>query len=310
MKTHYLILLLLILLLGCVSDFAFDDIPTTDPELVVFSLLSPNEPFSCYVSQTQSIADTSSAAIDNATVIISAQGHELCQLENQGDGYYSDSTHSPEQGVEYRLQVVHHDFGEASATATIPQAQTITDVLWVRYLYLNDTGGSYGKLQFTIPNSPSEPCYYDAVFFSTWLNNRDSARYYSPVINFGSYDCIDAVLLAEGLWETYPQTLLFSNNLFAGDSHTFNLYTGYGKNAVTLFTISEALYNYRRSSLLNEDSETFYSSFDVDQVIYGIYQPVSTEIYSNFDGAHGLFGAYNTYTLHEDIDSTEFILVD
>lgn len=318
MKKTLLYLLVLGTFWACTERFTFPGFEVQPEQMVINCIITPDSLFSCELTHTYQLNDTTDHAITDAAISIynNATQTLICQLNHQHGAYYCGDQY-PEIGVEYRIHVQTAQYGEATATTIIPEPQQASNVhASVGTVEIGEYE-SCSKLDFSIINSPTTETYYQG-FLSMFeyiqcdeISDPDLYKLYGDsILNFRTIESYnhselttDVVLMAEEL-NTWDMPLLFSNAMFLDESHQFtvyldDLYSSYGA-VFILQTLSAELYQYRKSfyqHIIGRSQGETAGDYDL---VLGNYIQTPTAIYSNFDGALGIFGGYVHSTLYTD----------
>lgn len=151
-----------------------NELPEQDPRLVLNSILYSGEYITANISLSKSILSGKPyKTIDNAVCHVYENGSFIGTLTSAGKGYYT-STLTPQTGKTYELKVTASGYEGVSASTTIPDTMSITNVQrydTINYNIFLGTGstgtviapeGLYGtlKYKFKIIDDPKIKNYY------------------------------------------------------------------------------------------------------------------------------------------------------
>lgn len=298
---------------SCISTIEIDTVPV-NKILVVGSLISPDTVFWCNVSKVYAVNDSNNHYIDNATVKIfdNTSNALVCELNYDSAGIYRAANVYPEEGKEYRLEVSSDGFPSVTGVTQVPPRQEAESVSIIEEAgfeaLLND---DYSELRWTINDKFETPNYYEVLFSgfrssnTDWLMNgngilNDSVYNIEDANYFSQYTIVDAVLNAENLMQYNPSTLVFSDNLFNMQQHSFVARCGLlsaTSYAFQLFALNTDLYKFRTTLMqhLYERGAKGISRFDD---LAGLdFSSKAIDVFSNLTGGYGIFAAYNRQIL-------------
>ncbi len=176
------------------------------------------------------------------------------------------------QGEKFTLQVIHPEYGTASASQTMPSKPVITQPVYKPSAGYNDYGGDFSTLRFDIVDPAGEENFYQV---RAWLKGEDGRQYYLDL------DTDDP--LFQPSYGYYA--LLLQDKTFDGDSYTvqlkFNDYVNDPAENVRIFvevrSVSKDYYLYARTLEKAEEAEDI--GFFVEPV----------QVYDNIENGYGIF---------------------
>ena len=327
-------LALMLILYSCIDTVPIDKVEVSKI-LVVNSLITPDSVFSCNISRVYSINDKSNHNIENAKVFMydNETDELICELIHQTNGVYKGDKY-PVVSKTYRLAVEAKDYPLVQGVTSIPLKDSVKnvsmamDVGWESLL-----NSSYSELKFTITDTRSNNNYYEVLCSSFWCTNtdvhwdktnihinptsniilEDSIYTIQDIYGYAKYTIVDPVIEAEGLMQYNPSTLIFSDQLFNGLSHSFTTRCSFKNRKAyvfCLYALSEELYKNRRSLMqhLYERGAKGISRFDD---MAGLdFSSKAIDTYSNLSGGYGIFAGYNTTLLFSKLDQNGVIQID
>lgn len=320
--------------LSCIETIPIDKVEV-GKILVLNSLITPNSVFSCKVTKVFPVNDTTDHSIKNATVeIYDETSNELiCELEHKTNGYYSSEKY-PKVGKSYLIKVSATGYPEVSGVTTIPGKAKANNVsLGIDVGWETLTNWTYSELRFNIEDTVEQENYYEvtcAGFRRTDLDilyNKtdtstsrvtkifldDSINNIEHVHGFADFTIVDPIINSEGLMQYNSSTLVFSDQLFNGLTHAFNIrcYSVTGDAYVfCVYSLSKELYKNRVSLIqhLYERGAKGISRFDD---MAGLdFSSKAIDTYSNLTGGYGIFAGYNTTLLFSKLKEQGVIKID
>ncbi|MBN2891241.1 MAG: DUF4249 domain-containing protein, partial [Bacteroidales bacterium] len=286
MKKSIFIIIVFLLCLSC-SKIIEVDFPDLEQKLVIESLFCPDSTFRVFVSKTTDFNDSNVYFIDDATCKLYANNGFLFELQYQDTGFYiAPEKYKPVPGVLYKIEISHPELPDVWAEDIIPiylpklNNTSIHDS--VQYI-ADETGYYYSLLKFNFSDLTNVENFYELEMFErddslgycsidTLIFGEDTIIYNigwsQHVIPYGS----DPVILTEGLIDFHPKKYPFSDILFDGQNHSFEIQycpKVYHKNIndtkisfiafytyfVKIRSVSEAYYNYRKKLILHENNQ-------------------------------------------------------
>lgn len=313
MTIHFSYLLAAIsslLLAGCESVIDIDP-PAYDPELIVTSHFAPDSLWSTFIHTTVGAATSVNPrlqVVDDAVVRILHAGGIVDELVYDGRGrYVSGSDTYPEAGRSYRLSVETPEWPSVSAESAAPVPAPIIET---DFFLLGKLGGIPGfgqyefRLQFRIKDAPGTNFYRFAIY--RYGYNSDVLQWpeYShpdstyeiismqagEVSWFCGYDFADSATPVERDAGTFCNEGIVTDRLFDGQIYQFTatiaLWSAPGDDnheiLLLLSTLSEDYFEYQRTV---QTQTNWHPAFSIPQ-----------NIYSNVDGALGVFAGYSNTT--------------
>lgn len=188
-----------------------------------------------------------------------------------------------------KLDVVSEEKLEMSASTAVPEQARQTNFEYTPNGFIDKEGEALEQIEFGLSDQALVRNYYE-VYVSYELYS-ESQGYFSKQPWY--YESNDPVLLNEDIIDVEPQSLLFSDELFDGE--TVQIRFGFDKaypsddeelkgSNFYLVSVSEGYYNYKKSlwkHLYNQNPKFFWN----DNA-----EPIS--LVSNIKNGEGVFGAY------------------
>ncbi len=287
--------LLLLLATGCTQE-ADLDLPAPPDRLVINALFTADQSLVVEVSRTRSPQQLSPLLVENAHVRLrSAAGEE--ELDDEGSGAYT-SGEPLVAGAYYQLHVTAPGLEAVSARGYLPLPMPPPDLTpFVDSVGVDEEGNFFSQFQLRFTDDAASADFYEvglqAVFQQGIVGGGTSTE------NWFRAPFTDALFIrAEGLGDYYPETLLFSDRAFNGQTCT--LMVNYQpitvdpdyRLIVSFRRVSADYYAFRRSLYIHAaGAETGFWE--------GMGDPVP--MFTNVEGGYGIFAGYwqHTDTLHK-----------
>lgn len=277
------------LFFGCTKEIDFE-LPIQDSKVVVNSLFTEDAPFSVYITKTRTPFDKREFFIENAKVLIFS-GNITDTLQYIGEGIYM-SSHLGLANSEYDIEVISYGFEKITSRDYIPKqiAQPVISSFRDR-VGVDEDGYNYSQFTIAFNDDANEKNFYE-VFIQILLFDDEiwTRRCFSK----------DPIIVAEGLNEYYPSTIVFSDAFFNGKGKklainyfpvTYSKPTGGQgelldpnyKVIVHFRNISENYYKYKKKLAVHLAGQEF-------DFWAGSGEPV--QMFSNVKGGYGIFAGY------------------
>jgi hypothetical protein len=287
--TYFLVLSLAFTLFSCEKEVTFkkDDQPK---KLVVNSFFTPDSLLKIHVSSSLSTDEWNIVTIDNAKVSL-FQGDSLVEyLRPYGNGIYKTVSFHPLPEKSYSISVSADGYDDVQATDNVPSFKTkIENLQLYRNAATDEDGTELDEIRFTFSDSSYINNYYEAKVTLAYIEN-DEIEYTIPYITSK-----DPVIQQEGDLYYYPNTFVFSDELFNGKKKRLSIYFG-GVSCigcadpfvlVELKSISLNYYNYKKKLVRHVENQ--YSD-----IWDGMANPV--HMYTNIENGYGIFASYYSTT--------------
>jgi hypothetical protein len=174
------IVYLVLSLPSCISEYT-GVIPTSEPQVVVSSLLSPDRPISLELRWSKIEDDDSSfKIIDRAVVRIWEDGaliiEDICERGNLNSTIY------PKYGSKYELDISVPDYGEVTASTSIPASTPSGEIEFheTRHDVANNEYYQHIKLSGMDTNTPLRALWLVAKIGYEYSDKVFSPVYYYP----------------------------------------------------------------------------------------------------------------------------------
>lgn len=314
MKVRIAILLVMLaMLLGCNREIDFD-FPDVEPAIVVNSIITPESPICVNISAVMPIAEDSYTVvydtvaigtihsqhvpkpkycIEDASVLIYEDGVLLCSLEYTEDGYYVSDRY-PKVGSTYTIVVNAPGYKECKATTTLYNMPVLSNMSFRDTVSVDQEGFPLSKLSFTITDNNPNHNFYE-------MSCRAVSDKYDIDIYFNKSRNTDKALAQSECLLFDNSVLLFTDKYFSNGSYNLDVIYNYSPYVampkydleITVKTISESYYEYRRSRIMQEyQEEGLFENLANGETLSSI--PV--DIYSNIENGYGIFASYSTMT--------------
>ena len=313
MKQQWFYCCLGCLLFTCTRELPFDK-GQFRPELVINGLLSPDSVMAVYVHQTVPLDTGAWRAVPAARVVIYEQGQpEPVQLTYIGGGRYEADGVYPSIGGIYELRVDAGALGQAWAVDTVPPRPTVWEVEYAFTGIINQEDLPIGDFSMKLQNDLDRSAYWELTITAGNDNNLSGGLYSMDI--FSGVVVPDPVIAAEGYLEFNPFSFAFSNLLMDSLVYEFQMRMAGGgyrflalepspfapslirKPAIIMRRTSAAYYQHQKAWVRHHYQQPIGSRFDnYLQLLFG-GEP--TPLYSNVEGAHGVFAAFSTVVIEQ-----------
>jgi hypothetical protein len=260
---------------------------------VLSSIINPDSLIKAHVGKTISITDTSSAIVENASVLLFENGVLIDTLDYQSDGWYVSNVY-PQVGFNYRLETIHPNFSSVSAECKVPPPPQLDSLFFTVGETLDQEGLPITRFTLRLNDPDPNVNYYELILYSG--NPLDPMIQPIPSTRITQLD--DPTLIADANWNYAPSTLFFSDALFNGMSGevSFNMKWGGYPTAgdspyyIELRNISSSYYQYLKSWSVHRFNQN--STQNTQDPLTLLFQGDPVELYTNVNNGYGIFGAY------------------
>lgn len=300
-----LCLLFMIALSSCIQQIPFDT-SQFEAELVVNGLLTPDSVMAVYVHATTPLGSVDWASVEDAVVFIRENiSGDTTVLIHQGAGRYESNGQFPEIGGIYELNVHAGDLGKASAVDTMPRSPIVYGGNFESGTTFDSDGEPHLDVEIEFLNANSTPSFWELLIVTDY-DNFPGASFmgllFSPALP-------DPVLINEGDLDFLPKSYVFSNSLMDEGRYLFQMklnqrvirlagldqipFPASYQNPATIFRqISQAYYLYQRAWIRHSYHQS--TGARLQDPLQLLFSGEPTALYSNVEGAHGIFAAYTT----------------
>lgn len=307
MKRFNFLVIACILFIAC-ETIVEVDVSRESPKLVANAFINPDSIISVRLSQSKYVLDnTPLSVVEGAQISIFENDHLKEVLQEKGQGLYT-SSFRPLEGKAYTLRAEANDFETVESTTFIRPKVPIQSLQYQADKTEQSTACSIDScwtmystkytFNLTLKDPANETGYYE---ISGFLKDTDIYNQYDDFGNIIGQDTVvylqpayfntedPAVTDLEFAFEEggyYGETLLFSDDIFAGKEYTikFDLDSYVSENtkevSIVLKTIDEARYRYLRSKELQNKNEG-----------NPFAEPVN--VYNNIEHGYGIFASYS-----------------
>ena len=311
-----ILVFLLALLSSCNREIDFD-FPDVEPAIVINSIITPESPISVNISTVMPIAEDSYTVvydtdeigtiyslhvpkpkycIEDASVLMYEDGGLLCSLEYDGEGYYISDKY-PKVGSTYTLVVNAPGYKECKATTTLYSMPLLSNMSFRDTVSVDQEGYPLSKLSFTITDNDPNRNFYEISCRA--VSDKYDVEY--DWIYFNKSRNTDKVLTQSESLPFNDRVLLFTDKYFSNSSYSLDVIYHYMTYVamtkydleITVMSISESYYEYRRSRMMQEyHEEGFFEDLANGETLSSIL----VDIYSNIENGYGIFASYSTMT--------------
>lgn len=291
--THFttIFIIIIVILFGCSKEVNLN-ILQNEVKIGIKSLFTSDSLIKIRIEQSVSPTDEFRPPISNAIIFLIENKNYFDTLENIEGFYISHKTATVDKN--YSVEIHVPGFKELTANNLIPGKILIQKAVNRDSIGLDEDGSYLSEARIEFDDDLITTDYYEVKIEKQTLNE------FNEVISSGRafYRELgkEPILTNEGLLIFYPETLIFTDALFNGQTcdltvnYICSVY--YDDNSilqtkVTLNHISEEYYKYVQSL-------TLYS-YSLDNTIWGGAEPIN--VYSNIENGFGIFAAYNSVTI-------------
>ncbi len=291
-----IILLVCLFCVNCGVKEISLDFPEHISKPVINSFIKKDSTISLKITISEPVLEKENTTITNATVILLEDELFVDSLQ-YSNGQYNSNTIAKTNST-YQITASISGYEELSAQDQVPPLPIILTSSFKDSVYLDDDNEYLSQLTITLQDPPGINNFYELKLGVKYKGSPESGAIFSDVV-FYDYINNDVVLQNEGQLDldnfVHP---VFSDALFDGTTYTlrinyepdFYLYvegedidTNYDL-IVTLRSVSESYYNYRKDLTIHLDNQ-------LGGIWEGVGQP--TEMYSNINNGYGVFVAYS-----------------
>lgn len=287
MKSTYYLFFILFLLTSCTKEVEID-LPDHEEKPVINSLFSPDTLLCVHVSRSRVITDTF-FLLQTAPLVVLKYADETDTLQSTGNGYYRLQNHVPQVQTRYTIEVSSTEYGKATASDKIPEEVPFEVINYIQEAGIDVEGYNFSSITIRFNEPPGEKNYYEIKVVHE--SNPGGKLRYEKLWLWSN----DAVIKNEGYVNEIYSSLIFSDELINGKSHTlaFNFYHFVDeKNIESRFfihfrSVSENYFFYKKKLILHFENQ-FGDIWD------GTGNPVN--LYSNVENGYGIFAGYSEKT--------------
>ncbi len=248
------------------------------------------------LSKTVNPLDSIPAPISDARIWL-YENDVLVEELNYLNGFFVSNI-IPQSGKNYSVRVEIPEFPdieEISANDVLPSEPLMTSCSFRDSALLDQEGFPVCQAVINIHDNSSGLQYYEVLLEMSYKRTSFDSVYETRIADYCTEN-YDPVLTKEGLIEFKPLTLVFSNEIFMGQTYPLKVnfqnelyledsYPQYRelKIIVHLRKVSESYYKYKRQLVIHQSSisSDFWS---------GTTEP--STMYSNIKGGYGIFAGY------------------
>ena len=287
--------ILLFFLPGCSSEVVLND-KLVDHKLVLNSLITPGQPVVVRLSSTIPVTENIYPEIDNATVNLYKNDVFIENLTSVGHGKYQ-AEHTPEPGATYILTAEAPGYEPLKAVETLSKSViTPMDVTGFSYDYPTAFFNEevFGNLQLDLRDYTDIGTNYYEIKILNMPDTEDDGEVRE---SFGDLFYVSNEAVDIRSWDPpRPQTILFTNSAFAGQSIHFNIFKTNNNDFIfKIRKVSVAYYQYKTTMYLNR-----YNQIGDDVSFFGQGSPV--QVFSNIQNGYGIFASFSEYVYNYRIN--------
>jgi hypothetical protein len=284
------------------------DLPQHKPMIVVNSVFTNDSLLKIHISKSNGMFQTSRPWIESAFIKL-FENDELIdtkELMATDSGLYI-SNFIPQESKFYRLEISSGGFNSIECTDFLPKKPILGSICFKDSVYIDEDRFPVSKVEVLIHDPDNNKNFYEIKFKLKYILPDESKYRITDAISYRKNT--DIVLQNENILDYYPETLVFSDELFNGQDYNMIIdfagpihissyngqreYQGYDFSLILYCrSISENYYKYKKQltkHLYNQDGDIWD----------GVGDPV--QMYTNIEGGYGIFAGYSQVidTIHE-----------
>lgn len=281
---------------SCITEYTLDGSEGFEEQYSVNGLIRPGVPASIYIHKVgdlgkmETISDPSKLRV---WITWNWEGEErIDSLQFSVDYFEGDA--ELKSNTTYHLNVLLPDGKLIKAATNIPSPAPSYDVYLkfpAGFVQLDNITGPFSRFVLTMPDSLIEAKYYESMLLQVEENDVSKFK-----IQYCRND--DTATLIENLPSNYLPYFLFQNN--KGDKLPMTLnFDSVKANPFSnrfifrLSSVSEQYFRYKKSLLQHLDVLSHNSEFDAPMLFFPDIFKELQPVYSNIEGAEGVFAGYN-----------------
>ncbi len=292
MKQIVVLSILSVLIFSSCTKILDDELPQSEPKLVINAAINPDSVFNLNLSKTVHVFENESSNnlpfVFGATTRIYEDGQFLFNLEESENGYYSKPGFYPNLNSTYKVEVEKAGYNPVHAETYIPNPIAINSIDTL-LVFNNEGYYSWVELQCILKynDPPGVDNYYRLDCYYILVDEQGQEFMYRQYVSVDESD--------EYLFDKSYEYLLWNDLLSDGNEVNirFNIYPDYyipdSSNItylIMLHSVSEDFYKYDKSRSLYFETGGSDNPFS---------EPVI--IYSNIVNGFGVFGGYSSDTV-------------
>ncbi len=287
------------LLSNCIKEVDLEH-NFVNAEVVLSSVMRPDHKVEAFVTYTEGLLKTQDV-FPQATVLLYQEGNLLDSLVDAGDGWHRSVSYTPIPGHCYELRAKSMDW-EVSGMDCMPFKKEFEVTEGSTIMTHDGTGDEYWNYKLSLTHDVNADEFFEVKWFYIDCQN-DTCRtdYFFLSVNQ------DPIIVAEGILEHNPATLIFSDKLFPEQRHViFIQFMNSGPVGVRkiidlenlsrggyfrVSSISENAYRFKKSLIQYNSNLNTHERLDDIKALYFGSEP--TTLYSNVKGGKGIVMAVN-----------------
>lgn len=306
-RLFFITLVILIFFIASCTEKVDLKIPDEQPQLVVNSIIYPNNNVRVSLYHTTSISTNTDSRFINATIKLFENGNLIGTFTEIEQGVY-ELEYKPKELLEYKIEIRCDEFEVCRSIDVIPSKPVISDAGYVLPAWYDEEEMTVmSKCSFTIDDPEEEENFYELEIYEIHeaVDGSERKSELSHIV------CNEDVLISEGLQSYNPSTIFFSDKLFNGKKHQFSFdcdFNGKGtyisNDTVTYITegthlilqvraISKHYYEFRKSCTKHFYNQSVHELRDFDEISRYMFSGEPMRLYSNIDNGFGIFAGFS-----------------
>ena len=280
------------------------DVNIPDQEIlpVVNCIIKSDSIIKLEINSTQPIFENGNTILSDAFILLYSEDKVIDTLLNNGENLFI-STQRTQVNKKYSIEADVNGFDLLTASDMIPEATQIRPLYYRDSVTRDVDGDLISQALIEIIDTDPERNFFEldlnVLVFSGSTDGFERIDVYFDTNN-------DLVLESSGLLGSYPDTVVFTDDLFNMETYTMNINYGgiyflfdTGLEQISFYdliievrSVSENYYNYKKTLIAHQEIQ------EAD-VWYGVGEPLN--VFSNIDNGYGIFAGFSrvTDTIHK-----------
>lgn len=281
---------------SCIKEV---DVNIPDQEIlpVVNCIIKSDSIIKLEINSTQPIFENGNTILSDAFILLYSEDMVIDTLLNNGENIYV-STQRTQDNKKYSLEIDVDGFDLMTGSDIIPEATQIRPLFYRDSVTRDVDGDLISQARIEIIDTDSERNFFEldlnALVFNESTNEFERIDVYFDTNN-------DLVLESSGLLGSYPDTVVFTDDLFNMETYTMNINYGgiyylfdTGVEQISFYdliievrSVSENYYNYKKTLITHQETQE-------GDVWNGVGEPLN--VFSNIDNGYGIFAGFSKVT--------------
>lgn len=296
MKRFSQILFLLMFTSSCIKEVDVN-IPNQEILPVVNCIIKSDSIIKLEINSTQPIFENGNTILSDAFILLYSEDVVIDTLLNNGENIFV-STQRTQVNKKYSIEADVDGFDLLTAFDVIPEATQIRPLFYRDSVTRDVDGDLISQARIEIIDTDSERNFFE-LDLNALVFNESTDEFERIDVYFDTNN--DLVLESSGLLNSYPDTVVFTDDLFNMETYTMNINYGgiyylfdIGLEQISFYdliievrSVSENYYNYKKTLITHQETQ------EAD-VWYGVGEPLN--VFSNIDNGYGIFAGFSQVT--------------